>query len=171
MEAGTPAGTSPSAWPSLAFAADGWTHVAWGDHRDGYHSIRASSAFGLVDDDGDNWFGPGNDCNDGDATAWSKPGEAIALQFSDAVSLVWTPPAAPGGTSPRYDSVRSTSRSDFVTGAICLETDGIDTSSIESATPAPGQVFYYLIRAENSCGDGSLGTNSGGSERTARICP
>ena len=37
--------------------------------------------------------------------------------------------------------------------------------------PAPGSFFAYLVRAKNLCGEGSLGTNSGGVPRQARTCP
>jgi hypothetical protein len=72
----------------------------------------------------------------------------------------------------RYDVLRSTDPSDFSAGtAICLETDDTDTQWIDPAIPAVGTGFYYLVRAVNPCGDGTLGYDSFGTERSGRTCP
>jgi hypothetical protein len=45
------------------------------------------------------------------------------------------------------------------------------TSIIDSAIPAPLNGFWYLSRAESTCGIGSFGTRSNGSPRTTTTCP
>jgi len=70
--------------------------------------------------------------------------------------------------------VRSSTPSNFTSGAVCSETnDGPNTASSDSGTPAPGSTFFYLVRGENNCpsGQGSLGNQSNGTPRTARTCP
>ena len=37
--------------------------------------------------------------------------------------------------------------------------------------PGPGNLFFYLSRAGNDCGEGSVGQDSDGGERTAGACP
>ena len=74
----------------------------------------------------------------------------------------------------RYDVLRSTSRSDFTSGAVCLESDdGPDTTAADPADPPPAGVFFYLVRAENSCpdGEGILSLDSSGTPATGRLCP
>jgi hypothetical protein len=58
-----------------------------------------------------------------------------------------------GGTpgALRYDTIRSTSPANFVTGAVCVEANGTDTTSADSANPPTGQVFYYIVSPENGC--------------------
>ena len=121
---------------------------------------------------------PGNftDCNDADGGAWATPGEVTGLLLSsDKQTLDWNAPATGGTPSGmRYDTLRSSDPSNFVSGAVCVESnDGPNTTATDASVPAAGSVFYYLIRAENSCpnGSGSLGKNSSGAERTGRNCP
>ena len=48
----------------------------------------------------------------------------------------------------------------------CVESDGADTA--RPSIPwdlAPGEIAFYVVRPENSCGPGSLGTTSEGVER------
>jgi hypothetical protein len=117
------------------------------------------------------------DCNDADGTVWAVPGEATALLFlADKLSLIWIPPAAPGGApaSLRYDTLRSSSSTDFTAGTVCIESnDGPNAGSIDGATPAAGSGFYYLVRARNACpgGLGALGRRSDGTEILGRACP
>jgi hypothetical protein len=130
-----------------------------------------------ADADGDGFTGCTGDCSDANSTVWATPGEARFLLLShnkltSTTSLSWSAPTAPGGTSPFYDTVRSNTASNFVTGATCVETNnGPNTVSTDTGTPAP--VFFYLIRCENACpsGQGTLGNASNGTPRTARTCP
>ncbi len=127
------------------------------------------------DVDTDGYTSCGGDCDDASAAVWGTPGEVLNLLFAaNKETLRWTSPANPGGAMVLYDTLRSESPGDFVGAAICLETDeGTDTSSVDTLTPTRGTVFSYLIRAENACpsGQGSLGADSLGAERSGRNCP
>jgi hypothetical protein len=118
---------------------------------------------------------PGADCNDENSGVYATPGEVRNLHFpNDALTLSWTAPLQPGGTTLVYDTVRSPSAADFVTSATCVETDdGSDTNAVDGGTPGPGLAWFYLVRAENACpsGQGPLGSDSDGLPRTARTCP
>jgi hypothetical protein len=115
------------------------------------------------------------DCSDGDGSVWGIPGEATnVLLASNKQSLTWTAPVVLGGTpaSILYDTIRSSNPADFVGSATCVESnDGPNTSAVDPATPSPGERFSYLVRAQNACGEGTPGTRSNGTPRTARACP
>ena len=117
---------------------------------------------------------PTFDCDDAQTAVWATPAEVPDLEFtvSDDI-LSWSEPATPGGTSLRYDTLRSGVPGNFST-AICVESDdGSDRTATDVANPPSGSSYYYLIRAENDCpsGQGSLGQRSDGSERVGRSCP
>jgi hypothetical protein len=111
-------------------------------------------------------FGPG---------ACASPGEVADLRLSKAgldATLSWS--AAAAGVAPiRYDVLSSSVPSDFEThpSASCVESNGADTSATDASAPAPGEIIYYLIRAESICGAGSLGSESGGAQRSGKTCP
>lgn len=140
------------------------------------------SSFAIIvpldtDNDGtfDNFAGQ-VDCAVLDNQDWATPGEVSALSFADGVTLNWNTPATPGGVTLRYDTIRSANASDFLSAAVCVESDdGVDTSSTDGATPLAGQVHYYQVRAKNNCpgsaGEGSLGQSSDGTPRLGRSCP
>ncbi len=176
VEAGDGAGCSDAAWPTVALAADRWTHVAWLDQRGDDHTVRVNSALGIVDDDGDGVFGPGPDCNDGDGSAWARPAEVTGLRIdADRHTLRWTADAAPGGTGVTYDLLRSGTALDFTGSAACLATASAATTAQDAAVPAGKSAFYYLVRAGNRCpapaGTGPLGYASQGTEIAGRACP
>jgi hypothetical protein len=114
-------------------------------------------------------------CDTGDcstsSTAWSEPGPVEGLSVG-RIGLSWQPPFLPGGTSLTYDTLRSPAPSDFLgVVATCLETGDDDTSAVDQVKPPAGGLFSYLVRPSNACGAGSLGTDSGGVEREAMVCP
>jgi hypothetical protein len=129
------------------------------------------------DEDGDGLLTCSGDCDDTDAGAWAIPGEAVDLIVTipgGLATLSWTSPNDAGGTSVRFDTLRSLSGSDFTTAADCVESsDGSDLQSTDPAPPPPGAIVYYLVRAENSCpgGPGPLGSTSAGTPRLGRLCP
>jgi hypothetical protein len=111
------------------------------------------------------------DCNDDAASVWAIPTEARSVLFSSHATLGWAAPSDPGGSAPLYDTIRSGVPSDFNAGGTCVESNGDDTTTSDISQPDVGGAFYYLVRAETSCGAGSLGQASGGIERSGRICP
>lgn len=129
-----------------------------------------------VDADMDGVTAGACDCDDTDLAIWGTPGEALNLLLGGddpaATTLSWEAPAE-GGTQPRYDTIRSADPADFVTAAICVETDDVaDTAAFDFGDPPPGGAFFYLVRAENGCADGRgpLGVSQGLYARAARDC-
>ena len=122
------------------------------------------------DDDGDALTECQGDCDDSDATAWGLPSVVPGLEFADASTLTWNPPAQPGGTLVLYDTIRATLPVGFATSMTCVESDVSSPTTMDTYMPAPGAVAYYLTRAQNSCGLGSAGTASDGTPRAAGDC-
>jgi N-acetylneuraminic acid mutarotase len=113
------------------------------------------------------------DCNDTNSTVWSIPSEVPDLELIASNALAWSPPSNPGSTNLGYDAIRSSVAGDFVDGAVCVATNTAGQSAIDDAAPSPGQVFFYLVRADDGCpgGEGPLGTDSSGVTRVGRSCP
>jgi hypothetical protein len=117
------------------------------------------------------------DCDDANPQVWKTPGEAVdllATRTGDTIQMTWTSPAVPGGTAVEYDALRSVDPANFGGPATCLSLDwpSIPACS-DAADPGPGGVYFYLVRARNSCpaGLGTLGANAGGQPRAGRSCP
>jgi len=124
----------------------------------------------LCDDDDDNdGTDDTMDCSQFDDTLWSVPAPFDTLLLNDPVTttLVWSL-SDPGCINPVYDVLRSTIASDF-SGAVCLETNDTDTTALDSAVLPPDTIFFYLIRAENPCGE-QMGMNSDSIPRTGILC-
>ena len=109
-----------------------------------------------------------DDCSVLDDSVWGAPGPAATLLLGGGMEtgFSWSAPADPGGSSVRYDLVRSPSNGDFST-ASCVVSNASATSASDAAPPSG--IFYYLIRAKSSCGS-SLGQGSGAPERSAKSC-
>ncbi len=106
----------------------------------------------------------GDDCAPGDATAWAPTVEVAAFSASGATPTVlsWTPQSAASGPGVVYDVVggllSELRLSGIAAATSCVASDL--TAAGDSDTrppPAPGDGFYYLVRAENSCGSASFG--------------
>lgn len=128
----------------------------------------------IVDGDGDGHLNT-EDCDDANNQVWAIPGEVRDLRFdADRLTLHWTAPADPGGTagSILYDTLRSQASYDFLTMSDCIESDdGTDTQATVTPVPGPGKARYFLVRAQNACGQGTLGSSSSGVPRQGRDCP
>ncbi len=114
------------------------------------------------------------DCDDTNAGVQATPAEVggFAVRGADTAVLGWSD----AGAGVRYDVLRSTQAADFVSGAVCVESDDAsDRSAQDAAVPPPGGVFFYLVRAENACpnalGAGPLGFRSDGQPIQGRSCP
>jgi len=107
-----------------------------------------------------------------------EPGEALSLTLfhtggeGGSTSLTWSPPGDPGTEPVQYDTVSTPTVDDFFSRdvASCVESDGADTASVDPTDPLPGQVFFYLIRAESACGPGTAGSDSLDNPRLVREC-
>jgi len=112
---------------------------------------------------------------------WARPGEVRNVfvghvAASGVSTLTWQPPLEPGGTAPSYRVLRSGDPANFVDATTCLAiANPLLAMATDGASPAPGAVFYYLVRATNGCpgdeGIGTLGTSSSGAEHLGRSCP
>jgi hypothetical protein len=96
------------------------------------------------------------------------PDEVEGLAFVSKTTLAWSK-LYTTETGIRLDVLRSTSASSFAS-ADCVESDDTDTNATDATLPSAGQVFYYLIRAEASCGGGTLGYARNGTERSGVSC-
>jgi hypothetical protein len=109
-----------------------------------------------------------NDCAPADPNVWSAPSAVFGLTVSEEAidNLNWSAPTVLGAPAVTYDTLRSSDAVGFMS-ASCIESDETDTQATDAATPAQGEVYYYLVRVENDCG-GNLGN---GGSRNAISCP
>jgi hypothetical protein len=144
-----------------------WITRPWNGWQEA--DLRVAHDSGDLDNDG---WANASDCAPADGTVWALPTEATAFKFTGTSksNFSWTAPANAGGTQTvLYDVLRSLSRQDF-SSATCVASDITATSGSDATSPTSGQVFYYLVGAQNSCGL-NFGTNSAGTPRTGRNCP
>jgi hypothetical protein len=126
-----------------------------------------------TDLDGDGW---GNliDCAPDDNQLWYLPHRARELRISKAVvdNMTWIEPLFCGGVAPCwYDVLVSPLVDDFGPAvASCIESDDTDFVATESIVALPGEMYCYLVRAQNGCG-GNLGYDSDNNWRTGMDCP
>ncbi len=126
-----------------------------------------------ADCDGDGEGPFGGDCDDADASVWSPPGETRDLAFDpDRRTLRWAAPLDGGnsGAPLAYDVLRADAPGGFASSA-CVASGILDLQAQDPARPSAAQGFYYLSRAQNACGDGTLGTDGAGAPRTGAACP
>jgi hypothetical protein len=140
---------------------------SWGGLRQ-THSIEAMvSAYDLDDFDRDQ--SPATaDCNDSDPGAFTLPATVSGVgleKVTGANRISWTSQAGTAGASTAYD-VATGVLGDLVasggfSAATCLVDDHpTPTYDDVRADPSPGTGYYYLIRAQNSCGPGSFGDST-----------
>ncbi|MGH3864269.1 hypothetical protein [Actinokineospora sp.] len=99
----------------------------------------------------------------------ATPDEVQDLALAaDRRTLTWTAPSGTYGAA-LFDVLRSTDRRDFG-AASCIEVDDADAAAQAVEDPPIGQIFYYLVRGGNRCGEGTVGFASSGAERTAGRC-
>jgi hypothetical protein len=112
------------------------------------------------------------DCAPTNSSLWLLSGQVQDLALTDVTTLEWAPPAETGGTAaPVYDVLRAASSTGFLAAA-CLATDASGLTAGDAEVPgAAGEFFFYLVRAENGCGDGLIGEQTNGVNRQARSCP
>ncbi|HEX6851367.1 MAG TPA: thrombospondin type 3 repeat-containing protein [Candidatus Polarisedimenticolaceae bacterium] len=126
------------------------------------------------DDDGDG-APDAADCAPLDPSLAGPPSEVAGVLVDDlaGTTVAW----GSLGASARYDVAGSdlaALRADGNAGAAtCLADDVTATSWADPRPePAPGDGFYYLVRAQNACGNGGYGNGSGGAPRSPLTgCP
>lgn len=165
---------------SVALSSYGSTALLGANH-DNDLGVDSGSAYLFLDltlcqlDRDEDGFGDVCDCNNGDPSVWSRPGEVPELGFGPGKSTVfWSAPSATGGVpgSALYDTILSPDSADFLSGGVCIETDdGSDLEASAPTDPPSGVVWFFLARAENDCGEGSTGSGSSGPRPVAASCP
>jgi hypothetical protein len=86
-----------------------------------------------------------------------------------ATGFSWSQPASAGGAV--YDLLRSGAAGDFW-NASCVAS-GVAQTSVPAAwdvNPAPGQVFFYLVRVRSDCGTAAMGSATDGTPRQGTAC-
>ena len=94
-------------------------------------------------------------------------------RFRSRDLLEWNSAVAGSGSGARYDVMRGT-LSQLPPGGsqeTCLANHAPARSLTDAAVPAVGTGFYYLVRASNPCGVGSVGAGSSGVSRNTGVCP
>jgi hypothetical protein len=125
--------------------------------------------FGDPDDDNDgtsDW----SDCAPLDGTLRTAAGTVTGVTFAaNKVRLSWN--AAQFGTATTSDLVRGSGFPVGGAGEVCLVPDTLSQFYDDTEQPATGQLFWYLVRADNACGGGtSYGEESDGTPRQSAAC-
>jgi glucose/arabinose dehydrogenase len=107
------------------------------------------------------------DCAPADATIWSTTVEVPRLRLSGevATSLGWDAQRAATGSGVTYDVVTGSISSLHAGGpaaAPCTLGAALTEPKLDDprALPAPGDGYFYLVRAGNGCGAGTFGDAS-----------
>ena len=127
----------------------------------------------VVDGDGDgDGFDVCEDCNDATSDVWSVPSEVPNLLFTSQFEFQWDPPAEPGGFLSFYSVARSETPSDFTTAECILAWYHVQLPGygFDDLTPAPGELWSYVVFAETPCGAGSIGVDSEDVPRDGLSC-
>jgi hypothetical protein len=127
-----------------------------------------------IDSDFDG-HGDACDCAPFDATAFAIPAEigGVALA-ADKVTISWTSAVPSSGSGTVHDVTRGDIGSFPINAGApgsCLVSNVAGNSTTDSATPSMDHGFWYLVRGRNSCGAGTYGFATGGSERIPAACP
>lgn len=117
----------------------------------------------------------GSDCNDQDPGAWHAVSEVVNLQAANPspTSITWDSQAVATGPGITYEVASGlipTPGAGYLSPA-CLAAGAI--ASYDDGRPAPplNQLYWYLVRARNSCGTGDYGHASDGVPRSIAACP
>ena len=89
-------------------------------------------------------------------------------------TITWTPASGSATSSVLRGTVAQLPVGPGGGDEICLETDIAGSSATDPEDPDPGTAFWYLVRGENDCGDGTYGVASQGgvlTPRSSTTCP
>ena len=128
---------------------------------------------GQEDGDGD---GAGNacDCEPSNPGVFATPAEVTGVGFSGSGPLLmWNSAAPEAGMATVHDVVRGNVGQLPVGSAMatCIGSDLAGTSLPDTLVPASRAAFWYLVRGQNTCGNGGYGTTSAGAARMTTACP
>jgi hypothetical protein len=141
----------------------------------GWGKIDALAAINLgPDSDGDGIADP-CDCGPADGGAFDAPIEVVGERFTSPTNLEWSSQATISGSGTGYDVVRGLVSQLRGPGrfadASCLADSQSAASYSDIDLPAPGDAFYYLVRAQNGCATAGWGSGIGGAPRAITSCP
>ncbi|MEW5806161.1 MAG: S8 family serine peptidase [Acidobacteriota bacterium] len=130
---------------------------------------------GIPDGDGDR-MPDSCDCAPSNDTLAIAPPEVRKLEFlKDHETILWEDISPLTGSSTVFDLLRGFLNDLLSDGSIsrasCLANNLPDAHTTDTENPSSGIGFYYLVRAQNGCGTGTLGADSAGNERTSSACP
>lgn len=169
VDSGMPTGAScPAPSPRLRLDSAGLAHIVWVDARDGLDDLYYAACGEIVDP---------NDCAPGDPDTWRSPGDPDVAEpvlrvrregpGAAGVSLSWTDLGPAVGPAVVYDvaagDLASLHASRGFADAACSCEDVAAAGVLFStcADPPAGTSFWFLVRAQNSCGVGSFGAGQG----------
>lgn len=128
--------------------------------EDGFGELVAISLGGSIhrilstDPDADGDIAPdAADCAPADPSLWSVPGETRSLTV-DGSTIHWQEPVLLGGSAGMSFELLVSTGADFTSPDCSVEAS---PSAVDAIVPAPGGVRFYLSRAVNACGTGSVG--------------
>ena len=147
--------------------------IVWGGENQS--ALESGGRYALSrDNDHDGVTVCGGDCNDADAGAFALPGEVAILVWNNKTTLAWTPAGPGAGSGTVHDVVRGQAGQWPVgtgTSEQCLASGIGAATAIDATLPPAGTALWYLARGRNSCGAGSYGFATGGTERMSGACP
>ena len=138
-----------------------------------------------IDGDNDSW-GDVCDCNAQDGTVFAAPGPGGGLALAKNavnpdtdVDMVWDSLAATSGTGTMYDVVAGRLNDIGPNGLLpdeCTADDLPSPGVTANRAIQPGEGAWYLVRGQNSCGEGSWDGGGAGQVQSrdgglAGVCP
>jgi len=116
------------------------------------------------DDDVDG-VGAACDCDEADPEAGISPGDSMLLQAhpGDPNKLRWSPDPVADVYNVYKGILAAGEHFDYV--QFCHDKDVESLETIDSLQPEPGSWFFYLVSAQNACGEAGLGTASDNTPR------
>ena len=115
------------------------------------------------------------DCAPDDAGSYGMPAEVDTLWLSpDGAMLHWNPLSGEEGPGTVYDICRGVIAelpAGGGAGDACIAQDVSVTELAITADPPAGVGWHYEVRGDNSCGAGTFGHNTEGTERNPAVCP
>ncbi|MEW5807642.1 MAG: hypothetical protein AB1756_09900, partial [Acidobacteriota bacterium] len=147
--------------------------IIWGGGTEDYNT---GGRYYVGNPDGDSdGMADACDCAPADEGATKAPSEVRNLRLGwDKKTLTWYSAASGAGQGTVHDVLRfSLSELPVGTGPseTCLASGVEEGRAEDSQSPVAGEGFGYLVRGRNSCGVGTYGFSSDGSERTSDACP
>ena len=107
--------------------------------------------------------------------AFGEPTEITGVVVgADKETISWTAMEAQAGLALYHDLVRGLVTAlpvDGGAGETCLVSGVLGQSYADEDALAPGQTYWYDVRARNACATGTYGFATGGAERTPPPCP